>query len=80
MWLPDLFLQTLLNMQTPVLGLPALYLTDSARRGLGHDRRDEPLLSGVCLWALVQGITGRTLHDIEFIALITPPLEDAEEW
>ena len=79
-WLLYLFLPTLLNMQTPLLGLPAFIGPIPLAVGSAMIVVTSLYYLAFGLWALVQGITGRTLHDIESIALITPPLEDAEEW
>ncbi len=79
-WLLYLFLPTLLNMQTPVLGLPAFILPIPLAVGSAMVVVTSLYYLAFACWALARGLTGESLHEIESVALITPPLEDAEEW
>lgn len=79
-WLLYKFLPTMLNMRSPVLGLPG-YLVPLP---LGVASMLMVLTSLYYLsfgvWALARGIAGDSIAAIEAIALVTAPLEDAEEW
>jgi C4-dicarboxylate transporter, DctQ subunit len=79
-WLLYLFLPTLLNMQSPVLGLPAWILPIPLTLGSAMIVVTSLYYLAFGLWALAQGVAGDTLHEIESVALIAEPLKDAEEW
>ncbi len=79
-WLLFRFLPTLLNMRSPVLSLPAII----APIPLAFASAAIVLTSLYYLvfgvWALANGVRGKDVAEIEAIALITTPLDDAEEW
>ncbi len=79
-WLLYRFLPTLLNMQTPVLGLPAYLLPISLALGSAMIVVTSLYYLAFGIWALAKGVPGETLHQIEAVALIAAPLQDAEEW
>ena len=78
-WLLYLFLPTLLNMRTPVLNMPAFLVPIPLAVGSAMMVLTSLYYLAFAIWALVCGLPGSSVAEIEALALITAPLEDAEE-
>lgn len=76
-WLIYTFVPTLLDMRTPVLSLPAVLTPAPLALASAMMVLTSLYYLVFAAWALIRGPVGTTLADIEAVALILQPLEEA---
>lgn len=78
LYLVYLFSPTLLNMTTPVLKLPAIITPAPLIVASAMIALTSVYYLSFAFWALISGVTGTSLDDIEAVALIDLPLVQDE--